>query len=251
MSRTPRPSTRGDGRRGRVRTKPQDADRHDGRAQGHEQARAEPRGQLAEAGGQQHQEQGAGDAGDAGRLLVIAERPDQEDPLERERHVQRAVDHQRRDVRDGEVARPEQLRRHQGVGAVQHHERQRDGGGGADRERCPDTSRHDVPRHHNVPSAGIEPATPGLGNRCVQLPLSDTTSSKGACPQQLQGSDTGAARRGCSFGAIFAFKICRTRVYHSSVDAKGRSLRPHAPPCTEWEGVVKTVRAVAPQVPRF
>jgi hypothetical protein len=33
--------------------------------------------------------------------------------------------------------------------------------------RCPETSGHgNVPRHHTVPPAGIEPATPGLGNRC-------------------------------------------------------------------------------------
>jgi hypothetical protein len=35
-------------------------------------------------------------------------------------------------------------------------------------ERCPETYRHDVPRHHSMPPEGIEPATRPFGtSRCL------------------------------------------------------------------------------------
>ena len=72
--------------------------------------RAVARRELAEPRREEHEQQRGRHPGDTRRLLVVAERADQEDALERQRDVERTVDHERREVRHGEVPRPEQPR---------------------------------------------------------------------------------------------------------------------------------------------
>ena len=103
---------------------PQQAERHDRRAEAHEEPWAEPCRELPDSRGEQHQEQEARDQCDAGGLFVVAEGADHEDPEEGERHVQRAVDHERRDVGHGEVPGSEQAWRHQRVAAPGHQQRE-------------------------------------------------------------------------------------------------------------------------------
>ena len=65
----------------------------------------------------------ARDQCDAGRLFVVAEGADHEDPEEGERHVQRAVDDERRDVGHGEVPGSEEAWWHQQGAAPGHRQR--------------------------------------------------------------------------------------------------------------------------------
>ena len=129
-------------RRGDPRV-PQHTQAHERRAHRHEQARAVPGRERAEARREQGQKQGSGDAHNAGRRGVVPQRALHEQPQVEERDVQRSVDHERGDVRDREVAGPEQGGRDQGVGTDLHQGDDGHGGDGADRQR--DEGRDVVP----------------------------------------------------------------------------------------------------------
>ena len=126
------------GRRvGRDPRQPEEAGRHDQRSDGHEDPGADAGRQLSGRRGEERQEQRDRQANGAGGQRRVPERALPEEALEGERDVERAVDHERRQVHDGEVPRAKERRRDERLRTLQHQDRDGHGGGQADDERHP------------------------------------------------------------------------------------------------------------------
>ena len=114
---------------------PQNAERHEGRADCHEDARSNAAGEAPEPSREKDQKECARDAGQPGGRGCVADRSLHEERQVIEGDVERAVDHERRDVRHGEVARAKERQRDQGVRNPPHIEGERDRAEHADGER--------------------------------------------------------------------------------------------------------------------
>src|SRR5438105_1847453 len=113
---------------------PQHAQRHDDRPHGHEDSRAVLRSETSESWREEDQEYRAWYTRGARGRGRITERALLEKAEIVKRDVQRAVDQQGRDVRDGEVARTKKLERDERVLRAHHPPRTRRRGQDADRQ---------------------------------------------------------------------------------------------------------------------